>query len=171
MYHNTSIALGPMAFDPVSGELYYVGHQWYHPKLNRVTWVDADNMLDCPFYAGLDESFQTNSFRRADTTQIYSDIDSVNKNNHHASLSNISLFVFPNPSEHVFTFSIKTTALNVAELIIEDIIGKEIFSATINLKEGSNEYSWNAAPANNGLYLYKIRAKNERVVTGKLLKM
>jgi hypothetical protein len=129
-------------------------------------------MLNCPFYAGLDESFQTNSFRRADTAQTVTDSESINDNHNNNSLHTIHLSVFPNPSENTFTFILKgLNENNNITLKVEDITGRTVYETEQRSEENDIKITWNPLIVDKGIYIYKLGIVNKKVFTGKLLKM
>jgi hypothetical protein len=153
-------ALGPMAIDPVSGELYYVGYQWYHPKLNRVTWVNADNPVACSI---TDQTYDDyNSFRKGIIDTIITDKQ-----------KNIILIVYPNPSNYSFIFEMTNFSdkKETFGLTVTDITGKQVFKTNSQLTSGNNKIIWDNLNNNNaGIYFYKIQI-SDTLYSGKLLKL
>jgi hypothetical protein len=156
--HYYSNASGPMAFDPVNKELFYGNTEF--PHLNHTTWVNADNPVICSITANTDDHY--NSFRRGI-------IDTIS----HDENDNLMLTVYPNPSNNSFTFEINSfkEKESVLSVQITDIAGKQVFRENKYIADTvNNKIIWSTGNSNSGIYFYKIQF-NDRVYSGKLLKL
>jgi hypothetical protein len=89
-----------------------------------------------------------------------------------------SLTCYPNPSNGIMTFRMKTGSGNAAgELIVYDILGREVrrfnissssYGETFLQWDGKNQHGVEAAP---GIYFYYMKTKNNINLSGKFLRI
>lgn len=77
----------------------------------------------------------------------------------------VSLNLYPNPVRTSFTVSLDQVNANNADIIITDITGREIYTASLM----GNEYTVNAKGLEAGVYFVSVSA-NGRTFTGKFIK-
>jgi hypothetical protein len=143
--------LGMLVFEPGNtGRLFYPGSD---RKLNIAYWTAANSPDQCLIDTATWS--YANSYRRMDTTQI-------NISDKETEL--IKLLVYPNPSDHSFTFEIANFKETVM-LEVSDITGKVVFRQT-----GNEKIKWQATGETSGVYFYKVSMPFKNY-TGKLIKM
>jgi hypothetical protein len=66
---------------------------------------------------------------------------------------------YPNPfnPSTVIRFTMKETG--IAELIITDVLGRQVHAEKLTARAGENIYRFNAANLSSGVYFYTLRAK------------
>ncbi len=83
---------------------------------------------------------------------------------------NISSFsVYPNPSNHLFNIELELRTSAKIQLIITDILGKEIKAETHSLSSGTFIHSIDLENYSSGIYLLSIQSE-QQIISKKLIK-
>ncbi len=73
--------------------------------------------------------------------------------------SNVSsVFVFPNPSNGKLNIQWNTLATEKGNVTISDITGRQVFSTTLNVNEGTGVSQLDLSGLNNGIYMVNIKS-------------
>lgn len=157
---------GTMAVEPWGlGRLFYVSS--VDNALHYIQWENADNPVYCP-----DTFFHSNHDPNA-SFYMYQIPDSVN--NATDSLQNLSISVFPNPSNATFTFSAvfsNGSQSGNLDIKIFDVNGSSVGELKTIFQSGTTSTSvWDASNIISGVYYYKAQANNGSDFVGKLVKM
>ncbi len=159
-------AFGMMAFEPTDfGKLFYVG---YDARLHVVSWLDADNPVDCPTNPqwGNYASFKTDD--RSDGSPIQNEIADDSKAKKERALG---VSVYPNPSNNTFTFHIENLTLgNIIEIFLEDVNCKRVYETNRYVETNIIELMWNAGNVSNGMYFYRVSVNGIVAGKGKVVK-
>jgi WD40 repeat protein len=165
--HYDKFAYGPMAFDTVNGDLYYMGSQIINPKLNRVVRINADYPVDCILTSSTTDDYVSYRNGKVDSDTLNTVIVA---NTREAPKS--TLRVFPNPSENSFTFQInKENSSDRIMISVEDITGKTVYKTERNAFENDTKITWDATEVNNGVYFYNVSIEGKKTFFGKLIKI
>lgn len=65
---------------------------------------------------------------------------------------------YPNPFNPTTTIAFAMRESGKATIIVSDLLGKEVFRATLDAREGENRYRFNATGLASGVYFYSLRA-------------
>lgn len=84
----------------------------------------------------------------------------------------VEAFTYPNPFSESVTVKFNLNKSAKADVKIENILGQEIYSRSIDCAEGNNEFYLGPGifQGDNKIYLYKIIVEGKIVFTGKMLK-
>jgi len=76
--------------------------------------------------------------------------------------------VSPNPFNEVTTISLNSKLQGDFNFQVFDLLGKQVHTSAINLREGKNTIEYNGSGLDNGIYIYTI--ENELgAVSGKMV--
>ncbi len=80
---------------------------------------------------------------------IFSQEKSINK-----------LIVSPNPFSNLTTISFNSTKQQPIFISVKNVLGKTVFSKTIEAKEGKNSFPFKRNELKSGMYIYAIQSNN-----------
>lgn len=84
----------------------------------------------------------------------------------------VSITAFPNPSDNTFTIIIGNLKGNATvEIRIENLNGKNVYTANRNTTDGTYSLEWNSANMQKGIYFYRIQVNRGQAYSGKLVKL
>ena len=84
-----------------------------------------------------------------------------------ANVSGYELTVLPNPTDGKFILNVNSIVDGNGEIRITNILGQEIMNATIELKNGANNFNYNLENVSSGIYFVALKT-NDGVITKKL---
>jgi len=80
------------------------------------------------------------------------------------SINGLTLLTSPNPASGTVTLTIdNSNDFSQGVLIISDVTGKIVYSLSLNLVKGKNNYYWDTDSHPNGLYLYRLISGNNTI--------
>jgi hypothetical protein len=82
-----------------------------------------------------------------------------------ASLTSLSVSIFPNPVKEQLNLTVNTSNTTTATLMIFNEAGQQLSIATKQLTNGSNTYSLNVAKYPAGIYTVALKSGDNEVVT------
>ncbi|MEM9719148.1 MAG: T9SS type A sorting domain-containing protein [Bacteroidota bacterium] len=94
------------------------------------------------------------------------DAISVSTKNVLANFASVSLA--PNPFRHTTEFEVQLTKAGEFQFQVFDLSGREVSRRTLQLKEGSNSFSYDAGNLSSGIYNYKL-SHQLGSISGKML--
>ncbi|GAB3826227.1 hypothetical protein GCM10028895_36810 [Pontibacter rugosus] len=72
------------------------------------------------------------------------------------------LMVYPNPSnDGKFSYTVETTALEDMHLMVVDVVGKQVYAATVKQINGQYKGSFDLSKYSDGLYIVRLQYGNQ----------
>ena len=157
---SASTIAGPIALEPGNtGRIFYAGAD---NTLYSINPIDADNSLSCNVNGStLGGNYSTRALVVNDTAIA---VDS----------GQAGITVYPNPSSSGFTINLlNTPAGAVFNVQIENLCGQQVWQQSGKIPDSGNTYqlTWDANNVGNGIYLYKIRIGENKLYSGKVVKI
>jgi hypothetical protein len=93
-----------------------------------------------------------------DQSFSYSDIKSVRN------LVNVDIAIYPNPVHEVMKLEISSDKNDLAQLIITNMEGKQVYASRVNVAQGDNIFNINIGHLAGGSYVVKIQLSDKQEV-------
>ncbi|MFN8321864.1 MAG: T9SS type A sorting domain-containing protein [Chitinophagales bacterium] len=154
------------------GRLFYVNN---NQKLSVADWVNADNMLDCPYDNGDNAGRQYGAYKTdGDDTVRTNTVEEPTENEIKlAKTKPFNLTIYPNPSTSNYTFYFDGLYNeNYLNIRINNVHGETVFEKHCSLSSEQNYYSYNISgeKLSSGIYFYEILLSSGMHANGKLFK-
>jgi hypothetical protein len=148
IYNSTTLTCTDQA---LSYQWYYEGEEIEGATSSTYSWTQPGN------YSVEIQQFNECPVMTSSEVLVTSDI----ANN---IMPQMSLAVYPNPSNGIFNLNVSTDISAQAELVITDAMGRIAYSGNVFIMKGENRIPVNTA-LNAGLYTVEIRSEKSRITT------
>ncbi len=168
--YQTSVCFdGTCTTQQYAGSLVYVGE---NKKLYLATWVNADNPITCPLNA--EKVLYNASYKTDGSDTVVRDVQIERQDSMTNHEENVTVTVYPNPSENTFNISIAhlETGEDV-EFSISEAGGGTVYNTAwrqINTN-GNHKIVWDAQNVQAGVYIYQIKTRRKSTFVGRLVKL
>lgn len=108
--------------------------------------------------------FTLNSFAQ----QIKSELVGDKEQHPEKSISNVS--AYPNPFRSKTNIQFISSKSQKITLVVKNLLSKTIYTEVISAKEGQNSFIFNRRDLIKGMYLYSIKAENEKISKRMIIK-
>lgn len=88
-----------------------------------------------------------------------------------AAVAKTAVTVYPNPNNGTFSFSFVSGRTEPVELVLTDLLGREVYTSTMNVTAGSNAIDLDVASLvpNNGIVFLSIKGQSTAYSTSKII--
>ncbi len=168
--YQTSICFdGTCTTQQHAGSLIYVGE---NKKLYLATWVNADNPVTCPATAY--KVLNNANYKTDGSDTVVREVQIKRHDGITIDEQNITVAVYPNPSENTFNISISNLESGeYIELSISQAGGGTVYSTAWQQAHTTGNYkiAWDAQNVQAGVYIYQIKTRRKASTVGRLIKL